>query len=158
MEVDKDLSNEGAIFIDRDPKHFQIILNHLRSKAEGRQSFKNPCVLSCKDSHAVLLPKDPRDLRDLFIEAEHFGLPELRKRILAKRKIAQMLSVFSSSAGNPFDLAARSLTMLRSAALLGATTLASGVALFQQLKETKDPVQAFETLKTFTAKPTTATK
>jgi len=99
----------------------------------------------------VLLPKDPRDLRDLFIEAEHFGLPELRKRpeslkkklaaagsilvdelnrwiqigpqkhiilgaiswgtsthggcrrrILAKRKIAQMLSVFSSSAGRFF--------------------------------------------------------
>ena len=110
-------------FSAEDPKHFQIILNHLRSKAEGRQSFKNPCVLSCKDrviaqvllfgkrvgkwvdgtfnrrpttgypesrpigfngkdqdSHAVLLPKDPRDLRDLFIEAEHFGLPELRKR------------------------------------------------------------------------------
>ena len=43
--------------------------------------------------------------------------------------------------GNPFDLAARSLTMLRSAALLGATTLASGVALFQQLKETKAPAK-----------------
>lgn len=36
-------------FSAEDPKHFQIILNHLRSKAEGRQSFKNPCVLSCKD-------------------------------------------------------------------------------------------------------------
>lgn len=39
--------------------------------------------------------------------------------------------------GNPFDLAARALATLRSVALLGATTLASGVALFQQLKETK---------------------
>eukprot|EP00438_Fugacium_kawagutii_P035383 Skav201842 [mRNA] locus=scaffold484:256883:264242:- [translate_table: standard] len=39
---------------------------------------------------------------------------------------------------NPFDLAARTLAMLRSAALVGATTLASAMALFQQLKETKE--------------------
>ena len=39
--------------------------------------------------------------------------------------------------GNPFDLAARTLQTLRSVALVGATTAASGLALFQQLKETQ---------------------
>ena len=86
----------------------------------------------------MLLPKDPGELRDLFVEAEHYGLPELRQRVLAKRKVAQLLSVLGS-AGNPFDLAASGLQRLRSVALLGATGLASTMALLQQLKDTKAP-------------------
>ncbi|CAK9066657.1 Uncharacterized protein SCF082_LOCUS33891 [Durusdinium trenchii] len=82
---------------------------------------------------------EERELRDLFIEAEHFGLPELRGRILKKRKVAHMVSLFSGSAGNPFDLAARSLSTLRNMALVGATTAASGMALLQQLRETEVP-------------------
>lgn len=41
--------------------------------------------------------------------------------------------------GNPFDLAARSLSTLRNMALVGATTAASGMALLQQLRETEVP-------------------
>ena len=47
----------------------------------------------------MVLPKDPKELRDLFVEAEHFGLPELRTRILAKRKLASLMSLVSGSAG-----------------------------------------------------------
>lgn len=46
-------------------------------------------------------------------------------------------------------MAARGLATLRSVALLGATGLASSMALLQQLKDTKDPEQALQALKSF---------
>ncbi len=40
-----------------------------------------------------MLPKEPKDLRDLFIEAEHFGLPELRNRSFGRDQIFLLTTV-----------------------------------------------------------------
>jgi len=64
-------------------------------RLDSAEKIRRPAVfLALKDSHAVLLPKDPRDLRDLFIEAEHFGLPELRKRPESLKKSWLRLVLF----------------------------------------------------------------
>lgn len=56
---------------------------------------------------------------------------------LNKNSCHHCILAMPSMWGNPFDLAARTLQTLRSVALVGATTAASGLALFQQLKETQ---------------------
>ncbi|CAE6972554.1 BCAT2 [Symbiodinium sp. CCMP2592] len=150
-ETNEDLANDGAIFVDRDPKHFPIILNHLRMKAEGREIFQNPCKWVQGKSHAPMLPRDTADLRDLLVEAEHYGLPELRKRILSKRKLARLFSVMAGSSGNPFDSATRVLMTIRNTTLLLGTGLASSQVLLSQLKESKDPMQALDAVTNFTA-------
>lgn len=149
-ETNEELANDGAIFVDRDPKHFPIILNHLRMKAEGREIFQNPCKWVKGKSHAPMLPRDTADLRDLLVEAEHYGLPELRMRILSKRKLARLFSIMAGSSGNPFDSATRVLMTIRNTTLLLGTGLASSQVMLSQLKESKDPMQALDVVTNFT--------
>ncbi|KAK9905022.1 hypothetical protein WJX75_007970 [Coccomyxa subellipsoidea] len=58
-EVDTQRDAEGYIFIDRDPKHFGVILNFLR------------------DGFAVL-PRDEQALKEIMVEAAHYKLEGLR--------------------------------------------------------------------------------
>jgi len=46
-EANPSLCKNGAVFIDRDPEHFGVLLNHLRNKTEG--------LVSCLPSLLLLL-------------------------------------------------------------------------------------------------------
>ncbi|KAJ3446422.1 btb/poz domain-containing adapter for cul3-mediated rhoa degradation protein family member [Anaeramoeba flamelloides] len=57
--------NENHIFIDRDPTHFNYILNYLRHPK----------------TKLFPLPHDPDLLEELLIEAKFYLIPQLKKRI-----------------------------------------------------------------------------
>ena len=105
------LAKDGAVFVDRDPKHFGVLLNHLRNKTEGLvcvsvlvwlgtmlvescRVFRLTTDFWCMQCHrttfkgqqgaTVQLPTDSAALRDIYLEAEFFGMQELSSRICTK--------------------------------------------------------------------------
>eukprot|EP00891_Asterochloris_glomerata_P003756 jgi/Astpho2/3756/fgenesh1_pg.00060_%23_56_t len=56
-------NDEGRVFVDRDPKHFRLILNFLR------------------DGTAAL-PSDPIELQEIKQEAEFFQLEDLKQQVV----------------------------------------------------------------------------
>ena len=57
---------EIVLFLDRDPKHFILILNYLRNG--GR-------------IHSDMLPRDVRSLRELLIECNFYELKHLENNV-----------------------------------------------------------------------------
>lgn len=77
------LDDQNAVFIDRDPKYFEHILNYIRSLAS------NDCVnlVSCSDEDKIQLLK----------EADYFNLPGLRDLLINLLKNSQLISVLDST-------------------------------------------------------------
>ncbi|GBG23981.1 Hypothetical Protein FCC1311_002002 [Hondaea fermentalgiana] len=135
-ERNQELLNE-KVFVDRDPTYFGLILNHLRNQAEGlsHSQFGLNKVLSAKKADAfrsyVQLPSDPKKLRDIFMEARHFQIPELESQACGASTLAKVAAVFSGSKTNPFDLAADILHRMRNALLLFGSLTTAGVGVSQ---------------------------
>eukprot|EP00959_Pyramimonas_sp_CCMP1952_P445761 9333001-Pyramimonas_sp.AAC.1 len=118
--ANKELTRDGAIFIDRSPEHFDLILAHLRNKAEGL-SYTSTCTVAVNAVRGLVqnpgnvvdatydaamftvqLPSDRNKLRDIYLEAVYFQLPELRKRVCKTSSLVYFYS-FIGEGGNPFD-------------------------------------------------------
>lgn len=113
-------SGGNAIFIDRDAKHFGLILQYLRNKADN-VSFQQPLssigLVKSKATDSLNLPKEGILLREIFVEATHYNLQDFQD-ILCRQKI---LTSFMSSMGssNPFDAASNAAKQFRRALIAG---------------------------------------
>ncbi|XP_053388322.1 BTB/POZ domain-containing adapter for CUL3-mediated RhoA degradation protein 1-like [Mercenaria mercenaria] len=65
---------EKEIFIDRDSKHFHIILQYLRYRQQGETIAPS------------LLPNTNSALKELIMEAKYYGLYKLQKVAFEKRE------------------------------------------------------------------------
>jgi hypothetical protein len=117
-EANTEVLHNGAIFIDRDPRHFGVILQHLRNRVEmlsyytQGQSKIMPMTNKAFTETYIQLPEDDAILRDLYLEATYFRIPELQASLYAKNWFVKVMSVFSGGK-NPFDMATRWLAWLR---------------------------------------------
>lgn len=121
----------GAVFVDRDPKHFGLILNHLRNRVEGLEVYRRLAKKAGADPPAVQLPKQTEALRDLFVEAEHYGLEDLKAHICTAKFSANVVAfIGGAGSGNPFDAAAKLLARGKAAFVaLAGTAAVSGIGL-----------------------------
>jgi hypothetical protein len=83
-----------AVFIDRDPTHFALLLNHMRNEAEGigpvRPSSASARLLGEREG-PITLPTEASELRALYVEAAHFGLEDLAALVLSKSTLAKIM-------------------------------------------------------------------
>mmetsp|Transcript_8390 Transcript_8390/g.11932 ORF Transcript_8390/g.11932 Transcript_8390/m.11932 type:complete len:226 (-) Transcript_8390:189-866(-) len=106
------LSGTTAVFIDRDPTHFGIILAHLRNKSDGT-SMRNAWsehskignvyankIANSKEVY-VQLPKETEKLSDILLEAYHYRIKELADAA-CRQNWMLYLTTFFGSARNPF--------------------------------------------------------
>ena len=123
--------SSAAVFVDRDPTYFPLILNHLRNKVEGLSYYSNLSNSSSSSSSStasslakkklhlakpttyhVQLPKDIRALRDIYVEASHYRIPELEKASCKENFMVSLVGIFGGSS-NPFDQANQLFQMVR---------------------------------------------
>ena len=122
-EANLEFSKDGATFIDRDPTHFPIVLAHMRNKCEGLGLSLT--LGATRHKTTVSLPKDHATLGELLLEAKHYQLPELEKRICKRYFVTSLISQLG--VGNPFEAFARGATALRGVLL--AVVGGSGIAV-----------------------------
>ena len=69
---------QGNVFIDRDPKHFGLIMNYLRDGTHATQWFTSTCkeiereTLTLVVTGFVVLPRSEESLREIMVEAAHY--------------------------------------------------------------------------------------
>lgn len=140
-EANHELTKSGAVFIDRSPDHFATILAYLRNRVEllsynhsvwtgaaggAFQSLAMQKTLSSKvfkEVH-VKLPNDKEVLRDLYIEASYYRIPELQETLCHTGWLVSLAGMFNNGGGNPFDAARTMALRLRSfLVLFGGSTI-----------------------------------
>jgi hypothetical protein len=147
-EANKEFTHGGeAVFIDRDPAQFGLILQHLRNEAAG---LKDTAAKLCNATKAAVssnagsngrslhltrsprkngstliqIPEDQAKMRELFVEARHYQIKEL-EAILCQRSLFIQLASFMGKGSNPFAEASQMLANLRRAFLAS-----SGIGIF----------------------------
>ena len=122
VESNPDLINKGAIFVDRDPTHFGLILQYLRNKSEGiSQKNSNKMI---PGSVKMGLPKNNIVLREIYYEAVYYGIEEIQTSVCGKSFVAWCFSMVTKA--NPFESASKLLARMRAA--LAATIGLIGVS------------------------------
>lgn len=124
-EANDEFTHGGkAVFVDRDPTHFHLILGHLRNKVEGLSYYK--AKHKAKANH-VQLPKDITALRDIYVEATHYGIRELQADSCQQNLMVNIMGVITGGS-NPFDTTAKMIQQLRRGLVTigGMGTLAIG--------------------------------
>ncbi|GKY93075.1 hypothetical protein MPSEU_000275800 [Mayamaea pseudoterrestris] len=122
-ELNKEIMLDGAIFIDRDSKHFGFILQYLRNRADGVQS-------SCSSTHqlkktydaaktALVLPKDHKILQELYAEAVYYRLDDLASTLSSTNIFVKLMGIFVGN--NPFSEASKFFARLRTTMLAVGT-------------------------------------
>ncbi|KAK3234008.1 hypothetical protein CYMTET_55721 [Cymbomonas tetramitiformis] len=76
-EVNPALTQGGAVFIDRDPKVFHLVLMHLRNKKANLTWPSKLKRAGVTETTVELEDKSWYELRDLFVEAQYYQLPSL---------------------------------------------------------------------------------
>ena len=113
-EANGELTSSGnAVFVDRDPKHFQLVLTYLRNKSEGL-SYNDKTGMN--KNRRVQLPTDPVELSDLYIEASYFQIEPLKDALCHHSIFTWVASAFSGKK-NPFNIVSDAVTALRRGAL-----------------------------------------
>jgi hypothetical protein len=129
-EANQEFTN-GAVFIDRDPTYFHLILHHLRNRAD---MLHNPnSLMSAKramfsrafpeKAHKVFKKKDvliqvpekKEAVRDLYVEARYFNIEELESLLCSVDWYTRFAQFFGSGASNPFYAASQAITTARRA-------------------------------------------
>jgi len=118
-ELNKEMAKGGAIFIDRNPKNFGFILEFLRNKVDmlkyNHTAVESVSLKKFTDMY-VRLPQERDVLRDLYIEASYYRIPELQAVLSRSGPLVKVMDLFTD--GNPFDKATKFITTLRNFALL----------------------------------------
>jgi hypothetical protein len=111
-EANAEITHKGAVFIDRDPAQFGIILQYLRNNVESLNSSSSHRVFAtCKTQTYLQLPKDLDKLNDLYTEASYFRMPELQKALCEQNWLVNLTQLFGG--GNPFTAASKTFARLR---------------------------------------------
>ena len=117
-EANKEMSKAGAIFIDRNPKNFGFILEFLRNKVDmlkyNNSALESMTLKKFTDTY-VRLPEEKDVLRDLYIEASYYRIPELQNVLSRSGFLVKVMDVLTD--GNPFDKAKKFVTALRNFAI-----------------------------------------
>ena len=125
-EANAELTQGGkAIFVDRDPKHFGIILQHLRNKVDGLSYGAIGRLIP--ESHSkkmaiatVQLPTDKEALRDIFMESQYYNIKELQQSACGQSLLTALMQNFGLAKGaNPFDEASKFLLRLKRGLIAG---------------------------------------
>lgn len=120
-EANKELVAE-AVFIDRSPDNFGLILAHLRNVADSisttnsRKKVAVQRMLRTDPGQEVniQIPIDKAKVRDLFIEARYFQIHELEAAICNSDFFTWLASLMGGSgSANPFNVAAQSLQVVQ---------------------------------------------
>jgi hypothetical protein len=121
-EANKEMTRNGAVFIDRDPKNFSFILQHLRNRVEmlkySSSSVEKMAMQKFTETY-VRLPEDKDILRDLYIEATYYRIPELQGVLTKSGFLVKLLDQLTN--GNPFDKANKLAAALRNFLILFGT-------------------------------------
>jgi hypothetical protein len=118
-------SVSNSVFIDRDPKHFDLILAYLRNKADGlvgssdaaadttsqilkfgrkqSTSSSSSAPASFKYTTSIQLPNDSKILSEMHLESLHYQIPEMVDLICSRQMLTRIFNLFGSN--NPFQLA-----------------------------------------------------
>ena len=142
-EANKEFTNGCAVFIDRDPTHFSLILQHLRNKADSVNVYSSMSKFSYLNKYGqvlVQIPKDKGELRDLFVEARHYKIKELEDVLCKYDTYTQLANILGGEGGNPFHTASQVLMTVRRALL---ATGGVGVLLGTQNEELMEDVKEF---------------
>jgi BTB/POZ domain len=104
-EQNHEILRNGAVFIDRDPEHFPILLKYLRNRVEYEtlRNYVDKTSLKRIVKSFIDLPSDPKVLRELYIEAVFYRMKDLQDTLKDTSVLVQMASVISKTTGNPFD-------------------------------------------------------
>ena len=155
-ESNSEYLGDKIVFIDRDSKHFHVILTYLRNKADGlvggpassadavaattssllrfgRNKTKQqlPTTTSFKYTTSINLPDDIQSLRELYFESIHYQISELTELICSKHVLARIFNLFGSN--NPFQLAgAAYVNMKRLLLLFGGVMTGMGGWVYAQ--------------------------
>jgi BTB/POZ domain len=131
-EANSNITKNGAIFIDREPEHFDFILRHLRNRMDLSSvtaHLDKKSLLQYTKSH-IELPKDTKALNKLYEEATYYRIPELQNAICKRSWIANVTTIFNKN-GNPFESATKLLVQIRTG-LLAAGTIGGTVLVSMQ--------------------------
>lgn len=114
-EANKEITKNGAVFIDRDPKHFDFILGHLRNRIElSTVKHFNKNTLHMLTKSFTELPKDSKVLRELYVETTYYQIPELQDKLCSQSWLANLIGFFNKKV-NPFESATKMVAQLRAA-------------------------------------------
>ncbi len=152
LRAESNLEYAGdAVFIDRDPKHFDVILAYLRNRADGllvgssdaaaatsstlrlgrKQTGTLPSPPSFKYTSTIQLPTDSKLLSEMYIESIHYRIPELQDLICSRQVLTRIFNLFGSN--NPFTLAGSAYAnMKRLLILFGGVMTGAGSWVYAQ--------------------------